>query len=178
VTVRQFSLRECQARPLACLRNWSRATSRRRNSLMRPLQQRRLRQLKRKNPSRNRSPKRKSPRQSRRLPRLHRPLRLHRRPGPLRRGSRWVPHRGQQLPDNSRMGRNPLGQRRRRLVRNNLHNRPNLCGRRRPKRRRHNRPSHPSRSGPIRRPPPVLRDKTSTRAAANCVNCRRMSFIK
>ena len=125
---------------------------------MRPSQQRplRLRQLKQKNQSRNRSPKRKSLRKSRRL------HRLHRRPGPLRRGSRWVTHRDQQPPDNSRAGRKPLGQRRHRLVRNNRHNRhnrPNLCGHRRPKRRRHSRLSRRSRSGPIRRRPPVLRDK-------------------
>jgi len=159
--VRQFSLRGCRARPLACLQNWSRATNRRRNSLMRPPQQRPLplRPLKQKN--RNQSPKRKSPRQSRRLPQPHR------RPGRLRRGSRWVPHRGHQPPDNSRMGHNPLGQRRRRLVRNN---RPNLCGRCSPKRQRHSRPSRRSRSGPIRRRPPVLRDKISTRAVANCVS--------
>jgi hypothetical protein len=160
--VRQFFLRECPARPLACLQNWSRATSRRRNSPMRPSQQRplQLRQLKQKNQSRNRSPKRKSLRKSRRLPRLRRLPQLHRRPGPLRRGSRWVTHRGQQPPDNSRAGRKPLGQRHR-LVRNNRHNRPNLCGRRRPRHRRHSRPSHRSRYGPTRRRPPVLRDKIS-----------------
>jgi hypothetical protein len=177
--VRQFSLRECRARPLACLQNWSRATSRRRNSLMRPSRRHplRLRQLKQKNQSRNRSPKRKSPRQRRRLPQLLPLPRLHRRPDPLRRGSRWVTHRGRQPPDNSRAGRKPLGQRHR-LVRNNRHNRRNLCGRRRPRHRRHSRPSHRSRYGPTRRPPPVLRDKISTRAAASCVSCRRISFIK
>jgi len=170
--VRQFSLRECRARPRACLQNWSRATSRRRNSLMRPPQQRplRLRQLKQKNQNRNQSPKRKSLRQSRRLPRLHR------RPGPLRRGSRWVTHRGQQPADNSRMERSLLGRRRHRQVRNNRHSRQYLRGRRRPKRQQHSRPSR--RYGPTRRRPPVLRDKISTRAVANCVGPRRMSFIK
>jgi hypothetical protein len=171
--VRQFSLRECRARLPACLQNWSRATSRRRNSPMQPSQQRplRLRRLRQKNQSRNRSPKRRSLRKNRRLRRLPQ---LHRRPAPLRRGSRWVTHRGQQPRDNSRAGRKPLGQR----VRNNRHNRRNLCGRRRPKRRRHSRPSHRSRYGPTRRRPPVLRDKISTRAVANCVGPRRMSSIK